>query len=347
MALQIALDLDYLAANVHGRRSRLAEADRLDALCRLRSLSDLARHVFPEERFLSVVEFQRRLVLDLVRELVSLTARIGGASADLLDWLCVRFQMENLKVLARGLAQHMTAEDLQPHLIPLPENLALPVEALAAAESLEAFEALVPQKSLCNGLRRAASLYQEQPRAFFIEAGLDCGYLAELLRRAGDLPQADRDDVLDIARHETDTFLLMLAARGKFHYGLGAAMLRPFHVPHARIDLGRFEKMLAAEDLTQVAALAKGTAIERLPAGAPAPEAADLEAMAWDRHYRVANRCFRRSHMGLGAVVAYTAIRRIELANLIALSEGIRAGLDAGAIRRRLIPRRQGDPGRV
>jgi len=139
----------------------------------------------------------------------------------------------------------------------------------------------------------------------------------------------------------------MLAARGKFHYGLGAAMLVPFHVPHAGIDRSRFEKMLAAEDLAQVAALAKGTAIEGLPAGAPAPEAADLEAMAWDRHYRVANRCFRRSHMGLGAVVAYAAIRRIELANLIALSEGIRAGLDAGAIRRRLIPRRQGDPGRV
>ncbi|MGB2754130.1 MAG: V-type ATPase subunit [Phycisphaerae bacterium] len=347
MVLRIALDLDYLAANVHGRRSRLAEAERLDALCRLRSLSDLARHVFPEERFLSVVEFQRRLVVDLVRELASLAAHIGGASADLLDWLCVRFQMENLKVLARGLAQRMGVEDLQSYLVPLPENLVLPVEALATAESLEAFEALVPQKALRVGIGRAAPLYQEQPRAFFIEAGLDCGYLAELLRRAGGLPQADRDDVLGIARHETDTFLLMLASRGKFHYGLGAAMLLPFHVPHARIDRSRFEKMLAAEDLAQLAALAKGTAIDRLPARAPAPEAADLEAMAWDRHYRVANRCFRRSHMGLGAVVAYAAIRRIELANLIALSEGIRAGLDAGAIRRRLIPRRQGDPGRV
>jgi vacuolar-type H+-ATPase subunit C/Vma6 len=348
MALRIALDLDYLAANVHGRRSRLAEAERLDDLCRLRSLSDLARHVFPEERFLSVVEFQRRLVVDLVRELASLAARIGGASADLLDWLCVRFQMENLKVLARGLAQRMGVEDLQSYLVPLPENLALPVEALATAECLKAFEALVPQKALRVGLGCAAPLYQEQPRAFFIEAGLDCGYLAELLRRAGGLPQADRDGVLEIARHETDTFLLMLASRGKFHYGLGAAMLRPFHVPHARIGLRRFEKMLAAEDLTQVAALAKGTAIDRLPAGAAeTSDAANLEALAWDRHYRVANRCFRRSHMGLGAVVAYAAIRRVELANLIALSEGIRAGLDAGAIRRRLIPRRQGDPGRV
>lgn len=347
MVLRIALDLDYLAANVHGRRSRLAEAERLDALCRLRTVTDLARALFPEERFLSVVEFQRRLVVDLVRELASLAAHIGGASADLLDWLWVRFQVENLKVLARGLAGGMALEDLRPHLILLPDDLALPVEALAAAENLEAFGALIPQKALRDGLRRAAPLYQEQPRAFFIEAGLDCGYLAELLRRAGDLPQADRDDVLDIARHETDTFLLMLVARGKFHYGLGAAMLRPFHVPHARMDLGRFEKMLAAEDLAQVAALAKGMAIDRLPAGAPAPEAADLEAMAWDRHYRVANRCFRRSHMGLGAVVAYAAIRRVELANLITLSEGIRLGRPADAIRRRLIPRRQGDPGRV
>jgi len=43
--------------------------------------------------------------------------------------------------------------------------------------------------------------------------------------------------------------------------------------------------------------------------------------------------------MGLGAVVAYAAIRRIELANLITLSEGIRTRVTPDALRQRLIPR--------
>jgi vacuolar-type H+-ATPase subunit C/Vma6 len=42
--------------------------------------------------------------------------------------------------------------------------------------------------------------------------------------------------------------------------------------------------------------------------------------------------------MGLGAVIAFTALRRVELANLITISEGIRNGMEAAAIRTRLIP---------
>jgi hypothetical protein len=45
--------------------------------------------------------------------------------------------------------------------------------------------------------------------------------------------------------------------------------------------------------------------------------------------------------------VAYAALRRVELANLIRLSEGIRAGLPADVIRRRLIPRSDLAPGRT
>jgi vacuolar-type H+-ATPase subunit C/Vma6 len=43
--------------------------------------------------------------------------------------------------------------------------------------------------------------------------------------------------------------------------------------------------------------------------------------------------------MGLGAVVAYASIRRVEVANLISLSEGVRAGVAPEVVRRRLIPR--------
>jgi vacuolar-type H+-ATPase subunit C/Vma6 len=38
-------------------------------------------------------------------------------------------------------------------------------------------------------------------------------------------------------------------------------------------------------------------------------------------------------------VIGYAGIRRVEVANLITLSEGIRAGAEAERIRTRLIPR--------
>jgi len=345
MALRITLDLDYLAANVHGRRSRLAEADRLDALCRLRTVTDLARALFPESRFLTAAALQRVLILDQVEELTEIASRLGRAAGRILDWLGVRFQMENLKVLARGLAGGMALEDLRPHLILLPDDLTLPVEALASAGSLEAFAALVPHEPLRDGLNRGGDLFARRPKACFLEAGLDAGYLEELLSRARALPAADRREVLPIALQEADTFHMMLAARGKFHYGLGPEAIVPFHVRKTRIPHQAFEAMAAAEHVADVASSAAGAALDEVPAVAKETlTPADLEPLAWGRYYRLANRAFRRCHMGLGAVVAYAAIRRVELANLITLSEGIRQGQPADALRRRLIPAARREP---
>ena len=339
MALRIGLDMDYLAANIHGRRSRLAEADRLDDLCRLHTVTDLARALFPESRFLTAAALQRVLILDQVEELTEIASRLGGSAGRIMDWLGVRFQMENLKVLARGLAGGMTLEDLRPHLILLPDDLALPVEALASAGSLEAFAALVPHDPLREGIKRGGALFARLPKAFFLEAGLDAGYLEELLSRARALSAADRREVLPIALQEADTFHMMLSARGRFHYRLGPEAIMPFHVRKTGVPRRTFEAMAAAEHVSDVAALSVGVAVDEVPAAAKeALTPADLETLAWRRYYRLANRAFRRSHMGLGAVIAYAAIRRIELANLITLSEGIRLGQPADAIRRRLIP---------
>ena len=129
-------DLDFLGAVIHGRRSRLAEAERLDALCRIRTVGELVRAVAPEGGVETVADFQRRLVADLVRELTDIAHQTDGAVNDLLAWLCVRFQVENLKVLARGFATKSAPEDVRAHLISLPGVADLDVAAFVRAPSL-------------------------------------------------------------------------------------------------------------------------------------------------------------------------------------------------------------------
>ncbi len=348
MGGRTATDLDFLAANIHGRRSRLAEGDRLDDLCRIRSLAELARTLYPETTFLTAAGLQRVLVMDRAAELSQIAEKIGGASGRYLDWLRARYQMENLKVLARGFAAGMRPAELEPHLVPLPDDLAVTTDVLAEAGSIDAFAGVVPEGPLREGLQRAMPPYREHPRPFYVEAGLDYGYLSELMARARALPRAHRGDVVEIAQQETDTFHLMLAARGRQHYDLPAGRLRRFHVKGAGIPAKRFGQMLEAASTAEVGRLAEGAAIDGLPPGEDAAiDAARLEALAWDRYWRLANRTFRRAHMGLGAVVAYAAIRRVELANLIRLTEGIRVRLAPAMIRRRLIPRPEGELVRV
>jgi vacuolar-type H+-ATPase subunit C/Vma6 len=125
-------------------------------------------------------------------------------------------------------------------------------------------------------------------------------------------------------------------------------------VQGAGIRRQAFAAMLAAHDAPQVAAEAAGRAIDRRSAaetgsGEPreALTPAMLEVLALDRYYRLGYWIFRRSHIGVGTIAGYAAVRRVELANLITLSEGIRAGVPPAVLRRRLVPRSAEEPDRV
>jgi len=337
-------DLDFLSALVHGRRSRLAEGSRLDELCRLRTVAELVQAIAPEMHGPAVAGLQRRLVSNLAKELANVADHLGdGRGARVVEWLGARFQAENLKVLARGVATGRPLAVLGEFIVPLATPFAIDLEGLAGSDSVEMFIGRVPSAPLRNGLQAAAPIYDRSRKSFFLEAGLDKGYLVELLDRAGRVRQGE--GLKQLADQETDMFHLALAARGRLLYGLKAEDLSAFHVEGAKVDREVFGAMLAATSAGELASLAATRVIDPLPAlkaaegreGALTPAA--LETLALERFHRLAKRTFRRTPVGLDVVAAYVALKRIELANLITLSEGIRAAAAPEAIRRRLIPR--------
>ncbi len=339
-------NLDYLVARLHGRRGQFAEADKLDALCRLRSMADLVRAVSPRTRFTTVIDFQHGLIDEMVQELGDFAAQLTGAGSALMTWMRVRCQIENLKVMARAFTTGKSLEVARRYLVPLPDDLSLDFEALSAADDAESFAMAAPEGLLRDGLADFAPAYDEEPSPVVLEAALDHTYFHELLKRTRAMPGTARNDSLIIAKQEVDTFHLMLVARGCFHYGLRRDSLEMFHVSGGGISLDRFLQMLDADTLSDAVGLVSSLMLDTWPcaegryaSGTADCNAAMLESLAWNRYHRLARRAFRRNHMGLGAVVAFAAIRRIEVANLITLSEGIRTHMPSDAIRRRLIPR--------
>lgn len=346
MARVMVNDLDYLAARFHGRRGRMAEAVRLDGLCRLRTIPELAHAIFPDAELHTCAEFQRWTIEDLVSELSHSSRYLDEAGSELMNWLLARFQVENMKVLLRGFLDHASLDVLKEHLVLLPPVFALDAEALLGAGTLERFVDWLPRELPRKALRVALGTYHSQTRPFFFEAALDQGYFQELLARAGQLSEPDREVVGPIIDQEVSMFQFMLAVRGKFGYGLTPELLLPLHIRGCGISRDRFSAILAAAEIRTSAVLAVGRVIDTLPSEPGATESfspleiADLEALTWQRFLRLSNRAFRRSHMGLGAIIGYTGIRRVEVANLITLSEGIRAGIEPDVIRARLVPRR-------
>jgi vacuolar-type H+-ATPase subunit C/Vma6 len=342
---RIANDLDYLAARLHARRSRMAETERLDGLCRIRSLPEFYLTIFPESEFTGNLDFQRRLVYELIGELSGLSAHMSGPGADLMDWALVRFQVENLKVLIRACLTKAPLEDVYGYLVPLPRELALDNQGLAKAASLEDFFLLVPKGLPRESLKKALEIYHDYSRPFFFEAALDRGYFQGLVARTERLSQEDREIVQPMVCQEADIFHLMLVARGKFHYSLTQEMLLPLHVTETRITPALFAVMLNDQDLyTSVGRVAERVFDKAFDKHGPndgsmVVDASTLEGLAWNRFFRLANLAFRQSHMGLGTIMGYVGLRRVETANLITISEGIRSNMAAETIRGRLIPR--------
>ncbi len=328
-------NLDYLATRLHARRSRMAEKERLDALCTIHTIPELSRAVRLDTDYQAVTEFQRRLVQELVLELAGCVRHVGGAGGELVAWLLARFQVENMKTLLRGFVNQTSPEILQEHLVTLPDGLALDVKGLATAKTLEEFVALLPPGTPRQRLSEAVARHRDLPQPFYLEAALDCGNFQELLAKIGRLSGEDQAVVRPLAFHEANFFQFMLAVRGRFHFDLPADTLLALRLPGVFDDW--FKILLTAPDVLAAAKASVGIVFDELPTEQGSDEAA-LEALAWKRFLRLANGAFRRDHMGLGAVIGYAGLRRVETANLITLSEGIQTGMTAEAIRARLVP---------
>lgn len=339
-------NLDFLAARVHGRRSRLAEGPRLTALCRLRTVAQLAHEVLPGRELDSGVAFQRRLLQGLAQDVASIAPQLGRSAADLLHWMLVRFQVEDLKLCLRALLAGSPLASARPYGVVL-STAGIPDSVPSAmAEAVEGLVGRVPAGPLRRSLRSAVNGVDERPRPFFVEAAMDQAYLAKLIALAGALSGEDRKLVLPLATQEADAFLLRLVARGRFVYGLPPERLRSFYVRRTAISSDRWAAMVAAPNLRAAAEYAVGRAVDGLPSESEGPgtgvgklDPAALEVLAWNRRARLANRAFRHSHMGLAAVVAYLILRQVEVANLITLSEGLRLKVEEVERERRRIPR--------
>ncbi|HBE44489.1 MAG TPA: hypothetical protein DDW17_03300 [Deltaproteobacteria bacterium] len=340
---KIANDLDYLAASLHARHSLMAEGERLENLSHIRSLSEFFRTIYPETELTEVLDFQRLLLSELIIELAGFRTYVSGPGADLIDWMLVRFQIENVKVLMRAYMTKRPMEEVEKHLVPLPKELALDIQKLAEAQSLIDFIRLLPKGFLRDTMIEALEIYSDNGRPFFFEAMLDCCYFQGLVARTNQITSEDNEIIRPIINQEIDIFHLMLISRGRFHYNIAPEMLKPLHVAGTRIPKRLFATMLNDADLLTSAGRIGRRILDIEPSvlGTEASTTIDiaaLERLAWRRFFRLASLAFRKSHMGLGAIIGYIGLRQVEVANLITISEGIRSGMAPESIRKRLIP---------
>ncbi len=323
----------------------MAELERLDALTRMRNLQEYFRTVFPDQEIEDLAHFQRLLLSRMVRELTDLRAGTSGAASEVLHWGLIRLQAEDLKVLMRIALKRPVLPDPMQYLVALPPDLELKTQELAGAESIEDFIRFAPRGIFRTALRKVLEIYAESPLPIFFESALDRAYFEGILGAVEKLTQEDRDMIRPMVCQEADIFHLMVALRGRFHYGLTPDMLLPFHVPGGRIPEALYAAMLDDPDPGTATARVAGYVLDgghyggEPDEGGPAAtlDMAAVERLAWARFLRLSNLAFRKSHIGLGTVAGFVGLRRVETANLITVAEGIARRMDGQVIRDHVI----------
>lgn len=337
MAPAATRDLDFTAARLHGRRSRLADGAVLDELCRIRTVGELSRHLGVNcGTQVTASSFQRKILEDYAAELTELASGVSREYADFFEWQRYRFQIENVKVICRGCFARKSVREINARLVgnALPSGFAAEEDFLE--NPLPLLERLEVDATVRETVAAALPVLKASPNVFTLETLIDCGYYAELVRRASLCGSSgDEEGVKILADQEAAVFMTMLALRGALNYGLKPETLSRFYVGGTRLSRQMYER-LATVQLKDVASVAGGVAFDALP---PEPSVPDVEAACWGRYLRLANRLFRRGHMNVAAIAGFVGLRRIEVANLITISEGLRLGVDGRDLRQRLIPR--------
>jgi len=327
-------NLDFIVAKVRGMRGKLYEGERLYKLCTSPGIEDLAAVLAPGQAVGDASRLEQRLTAAPIGSLHRILTALRSSEADLFLWLLRRYQVENLKVLLRCWAAKSPYPVLSAYSVDLPEPLALPSRSLMESSSLEALIERIPVPQYREGALLGLGEFEESGRLFFVEVGIDRTYFAELDARVQHIRGVARAAAAELVGLELDAYNVMLTLRAVFNYLVPFNKIRQFLAPfggHAGLSV--LDQLRKAPDIRAAATAVPQTLLGRQEI----LNAEMLETAMWRNLYLKANRWYYRSVLDFGAVVAFYYIKRVELANLIQLSEHIRSGERGDAIRSKLI----------
>jgi len=327
-------NLDFIVAKVRGMRGMLYEGDRLLRLCDLAGLEELAAELVPGETVGDAASLGQHLTARHVSGLHAVLCHLDGWRREVFLCMLRRIQVENLKVLLRCWNSRAGEEAVQRHTVPVPPELDLPVATLLGASDMETLLGHVPVGALRDGAVTGLGDFEETGRLFTVEAGLDRAHYSELHRAADQARGPARAPVTELVGLELDITNALFVLRSVFAYGVRFNKLRPFFAPFGpRVGMDVLDEMRRRPDQDAAAAVLPPS----LTGGAVGVDADAAETAMWAHLFRVAHRRYYTSVLDFGAVAAFGYLKRLELRNLIRISEHIRYGTPPETIRQDLI----------
>jgi len=314
----------YVAAKLHGRRAFMWERERLESLTYCTSLTELNDRLRAKSTLQNHMQMEAWLTNRLVEDFASIQGSVKGTGSQLALALLRRFQAENLKVCVRYILNGRNREEMPLYLVQLPSTLAAEIEPSMQATDLDQMMDSLPAGRLREAGRLGMDLYRTHKRVFFLEASLDTWYFGALLEEVSDLGAGARRAVEHLVYHDVNLYGILLVLRAALNYRVAFKELEPI-MPPAALPMttdryGRLAESYSVEDASELL----GIILRRSQDDKPLRDLQDLEKVLWNRLYRLANRTFYAAEHLSALVAAYFELKRIELKNLLRVTEMVR-----------------------
>jgi V/A-type H+-transporting ATPase subunit C len=171
----------------------------------------------------------------------------------LVNRLCRRYEVDNLKALLRGIETHTPWEQVNFVLFPLDAFSDLPGREMAEAESVAAAVELLRGTSYYDTLSHAMKRYTEEQSLFPLEVALDLAYWRDLWHSVGRLSNASRMPGRRVVGSLLDANNLMWAIRYRVNHRLSEEEIINYTLPFGyRVQDEDIRAIAAGADIASI-----------------------------------------------------------------------------------------------
>ena len=331
MTAKIWTDLDYLIGRVRAIHSRAYEGPRLVDLLNLRTPADLSQALLPGEPASDLGGLQRRLLEKYVGLLLLIWRHLQPPQDRLFQVQGLRLELENLKFLLRTRLLGPAAPG-EPPLVPLPAEFQWPGLHGSPLGGVKDVVAAIDDPRMRYAVGEAVKDFEATGSPLVLDARLDQAWFRLLGRAFAGLSAADRNALRRLLHFEANAYNLMFLLRGRVNHQVEAEQLIRLVAPLGG-SAGWTRQAAQGEDVREIVGHAPA-GLQRLLANVP-PEIPAIERRLREGWAEAARATYHNS-FNIAVPYGFVVLKRIELANLTVVAEGLRYGLGADEVNSKL-----------
>jgi len=323
-----ALKYSYINAKVRAIKSRLLTSEDYHILISTKNLEEFLTYfrttIYGEEmpQISSPKELTNYLYQHLFATYKKILRGLRGKEKEVIKTLLLRYEIENLKTLLRGIEFKVPKEKQKSLLYSLDSYSTLPVLELLGAKNIKQAILTLRKTRYFSPLTHALHQYESQRSLFPLEISLDLFMFKEMTRMIQHLSGKDKKISSKIVGILIDVLNILWIERFKEYYHLSPEEILNYAIEGGyRLDLRQIKRLVQAKEVQDLIQILLPPYDELLK-----------EAKSWKEIRKKINtflirellKVFSMPPFQIGVPLSCILLKELEVQNLIAIIEGKR-----------------------